>query len=333
MIVKKWVPALMVLLFAYPQFASAFDNEQGHEQYLADLLLIPAKGQTLFQFTYDYTNISQNASFSNSIYNFKETDKGSDLGFSLLYGVSDKLSFGVDLKYGLSKDANIDYASSSATDYSTTAKGLYDPAFNLKGNLFDNPNSNFMGNIKLSVSPNIMDAKTATKNSDGTLGKGGTDASVGLEMGTPLKASQLAILLSYTMRSDRTKKDADGNYKNNYSGGNSLGAAVAGQVFLTTGVTGLLFYSFENVDSIEIKGTALNASYLNYTEKDGRYSANTFGAGLSYEINQNNLIGAIYKIGTASDTNVDISFATTSLSATGKDMSANQMLITWLSRF
>lgn len=330
---KKWLLLFMIALLAYPQSAKADDKEQRQEPYLADLLLIPAKGQILSQFTYINTNVSQNVSFSNSVYNFKETDKDSDLGFSLLYGVSDKLSFGVDLKYGLSKDANIDYASSSATDYSTTAKGLYDPALNLMANLFGNPNSNFMGNIKLSVSPNVIDAKTATKNNDGTLGKGGTDVTFGIDIGTPLKTSQLAILLSYTMRSDRAKKDADGNYETNYSGGNSLNATVAGQIFLTSGVTGLLFYSFENVDSTEIKGKALNSSYLNYTEKDGRFSASTFGAGLSYELTKNNLIGFIYKVGTANNVDFDYSSSTTSLSGTVKDISANQMLITWVSRF
>lgn len=330
---KKWLLLFMIALLAYPQSAKADDKEQRQEPYLADLLKIPAKGQILSQFTYINTNVSQDASFSNGINNYKKTDKDSDLGFSLLYGVSDKLSFGVDLKYGLSKEANIDYVSSSATDYSTTAKGLYDPVLNLMANLFGNPNSNFMGNIKLSVSPNVIDAKTATKNNDGTLGKGGTDVSARIDLGTPLKASQLAISLSYTMRSDRTKKDADGNYEKDYSGGNSINAAVAGQVFLTSGVTGLFFYSFENVDSTEIKGKALNASYLNYTEKDGRYSMNTFGAGLSYEINKNNLIGVIYKVGSASNIDFDYSSTSTSGSGTVKDISANQTEFTWVSRF
>jgi len=252
--------------------------------------------------------------------------KESTPALSFLYGATDRLSFGLGLQYTLSSDEQVDYVNALYADYSTTSQGLNDPTIFVKGRIFGSQNQHLMGNMHVAVSPGIIEAKSATKTTDGTMGKGGTDVQAGIEIGTPLRTTQVSLSLNYTMRSDRTTKDADTGDESKHSGGNALDAGLSGQVVLTPGTTGALFYSFQSVASREIK----QSGTVSYTEKDGQYTVHTVGIGLASEISENDVITATYSVSKISDIDFDISTGSTGVI---KDIKGSAFNISWLSRF
>lgn len=330
---NRLVLLLMVLFFVCPNFSAAADSDiERKEPSLADFLIVPAKGQLFSDLWYSSISMSMKGTLSNVDIS-TSTAKESQLSETLLYGLSDRLSLGLNLKYALSSEDRVDYNSSSDTDYSTSAKGFYDPTFGVKGRLFGGSNDIMEGNFTLSVSPKVVDAKTATKDNEGTMGNGGTDVTARLEFGTPLKTTQIAVGLEYKIRSDRSKKDADGKYERNYSGGNTLSATVAGQLVLSPGITGALFYAFQGLDSGETESTALTVGGQDSKIKSGKYSMQKYGLGGTFEINKNNLLSIIYQTITASNVDFDTSIGTTTLSGNLKDLNATAVSIGWLSRF
>ena len=327
---KKMVLGLMLLfLLVGSQFASASDDDV---EKIADLLLIPTQGQVLSGLSYDSLNLSAKYTLANTDF-FNGSLKESRLNYSFLYGFSDKHSVGFDLKYTLSKEDRTDYASSLFTDYSTNSKGFYDPAVKVKGRFFGNSNSNTKGNYKLSLSPKIIDAKYATKDNEGTMGNGGTDISAGIDFGTSLKSSQIALSLDYTLNGGRSKQYADGSSEENYSGGNILNAQIAGQLILSPGITGGLFYIYNDEDSTTVESKALKSGYSNFTAKLGKYTTQSYGLGGSFELNQNNLISLIYKIASANTINYDLTIGSSTLSGNIKDINGTAIYIKWLGRF
>lgn len=330
---NRWVLLLMVLFFVCPNLAAAADSDiERKEPSLADFLKIPAKGQVFSDLSYCSSSLSEKLTLSN-VDILTSTAKESQLSETLRYGLSDRLSLGLNLTYALSSEDRVDYNSSSYTDYSKSAKGFYDPTFGVKGRMFGGSNDNMEGNFTLSVSPKVVDAKTATKDNEGTMGNGGTEVTAGLEFGTPLKTTQIAVGLEYKIRSDRSKKDADGKYESIYSGWNTLRAEVKGQVVLSPGITGALFYAFQDVDSYDVESKALTAGGQDSKTKYGKYTIQIYGIGGSFEINQNNLLYAIYQTATASNVDFDTSSGTTTLSGNIKDLNGTAVSIGWLSRF
>ncbi len=320
---------LMGSLLMYAQFASASDDDV---EKIADLLLIPTQGQVLSGLSYDSLNLSAKYTLANTDF-LNSSQKESRLNYSFLYGFSDKHSLGFDLKYTLSKEVRYDYASSLFTDYSANSKGFYDPAVKVKGRFFGKSNSNTKGNYKLSLSPKIIDAKQATKDNDGTMGNGGTDISAGIDFGTSLKSYQIAILVDYTMKGGSLKQYADGSFEDNYSGGNILNAQIAGQLILSPGITGGLFYTYNDVDSTTAESKALKSGYSNFTRKYGKYTTQSYGFGGSFELNQNNLVSLIYEIVSVNTVNYDLTIGSSTLSGNIKDINRTAVYIRWLGRF
>lgn len=327
---KKMVLVLMLsFLLVGSKFATASDDDV---EKIADLLLIPQQGQILSQLSYESLSLSVKYTLANTDF-LNGSQKESLLNYSFLYGFSNKHSLGFDIKYTLSKETRYDYTSSLFTDYSANSKGLYDPDVKVKGRFFGDSNSNTKGNYRLSLSPKIIDAKQATKDNEGTMGNGGTDISAGIDFGTSLKSSQIAILVDYTMKGGSSKQDADGSYEGNYSGGNILNARIAGQLELSPGITGGLFYNYNDVDSTTIESKALKSGFSNSTTKFGKYTAQSYGLGGSFELNQNNLFYVRYEIASANTVNYDLTIGSSTLSGNIKDINGTGIYIGWLGRF
>jgi len=198
---------------------------------------------------------------------------------------------------------------------------------------FGNSNSNTKGNYKLSLSPKIIDAKQATKNNEGTRGKGETDISAGIDFGTSLKSYQIAILVNYTMKGGSSKQSADGSYEDNYSGGNILNTQIAGQLILSPGITGGLFYIYNDEDSTTVESKALKSGGSNFTAKLGKHTTQSYGLDSSFELNQHNLFYVIYEIASANTVNYDLISGSSTLSGNIKDINGTGVYIGWLGRF
>lgn len=326
---KKMIFVVSVFVLMALPFNLVSAEESDGER-LADYLVIPTKGQILSQLTYKSSDTSTKLTLLNVDIDTL-TIKESKISYSLLYGYSDRLSFGFDLHNTLSKEARYDYVSSSLTDFSANSKGLYDPTFKLKGRLFEN--SDYKGNFNFSLSPKNVDAKLATKDNDGTMGKGGTDIEVGLDLGTPLKSNQIGVAIKYILRGSRDIDYADGSYRANQSGGNTLNAMIGGQLVISPGITGGLFYLYEDSDSTTIDYKALKSGNIDYKMKFVKYVTQYYGLHGAFEINQDNLIYITYQSATANNVDYDLTISGITGSGSLKDIKGTEVSIGWMGRF
>ena len=113
-------------------------------------------------------------------YTYKESELSASAGFEI--GLFKKTSFGAELSYILTNEAQYHYGVASTRNGQTDIgkdKSFYDPVFSFKHQLLSQESSPVYFDVELEYSPKLMKSENASTTKKGSPGKGGSAIGMG----------------------------------------------------------------------------------------------------------------------------------------------------------
>jgi hypothetical protein len=158
--------------------AQSFDFTPYNARILSDPAFLPLAGQFEGATSYNYTN-THGTSFDDvtgaklfDLHRWSDT-----FTQSLAYGITDDLSVNAQVQYDPFLEAKHEFAGGGETVQKES--GFTDPSFGVTWRALDQAVQPVNLDLFASYSPDWLDARAATNAEDGTLGRGGREASVG----------------------------------------------------------------------------------------------------------------------------------------------------------
>lgn len=207
----------VAVLFFSSTFAAAAPSGEPTPLHLS---YAPPQGTTLIEMDYASADSSRDYKFA-GFHVMKDEVKTTALAISGFYGVSDRLAVGLRLMQAISSAETAKWSQlypGRVDEYKSG--GTFDPTIGVNWRTQTGTESNSAVDILVLYSPKLMKARSAETNEDGTMGRGGSELTVGAMLVRRLDDLEVSGAVTKKFKSERTIGTSTGDVKN--SGGDEL---------------------------------------------------------------------------------------------------------------
>ncbi len=242
-----------------------------------DLSFKPDAGKHFISAGYSSLTAKAKVKVGGAPYLETKTDQ-SLIGLNYQYGINDELSAGIEVQNTLSQKVALNYdVSAGIANGEQKSSGLADPTLGVSYRLLKDDTAGVNLDLGLTYSPSIIKSKTATTTSNGSMGRGGAETGIRVEVSKKFDAFETYLGLKKTMLSAGSSEDATTGDKTDNSGGGVTTVELAGLYKINSFYTGLGYATSMN-ESREEKDK------LGAITRYESFSSRTLSVYLRYEI-------------------------------------------------